>query len=63
MIAQRIEGSVIRQNACQPGAPSVAAARSCSSPTSRSTGVTSRHTNGSETKMVAITIDGSAKRI
>ena len=44
-------------------APSVCAACSCSSPISRSVGTTSRATNGSETKIVAITIDGSAKRI
>ena len=38
------------------------AACSCSSPISRSVGTTSRATNGSETKIVASTIDGSAKR-
>ena len=51
----------MRQNVCQPEAPSVAAACSCSSPTSRSTGATSRTTNGSETKIVASTIPGSEK--
>ena len=50
----------MRQNVCQPPAPSVYAACSCSSPISRSVGITSRATNGSETKIVAITIAGSA---
>ena len=58
---QRIAGSVMRQNACQRVAPSVAAACSCSSPISCSTGTTSRTTNGSETKTVASTIPGTAK--
>ena len=39
-------------------APSVAAACSCSVPISRSTGTTSRTTNGSETKIVASTMPG-----
>ena len=60
MTAQRIAGSVMRRNVCQDEAPSVRAACSCSSPISRSVGMTSRATNGSETKIVAITIDGSA---
>ena len=51
---------MIRQNVCQPEAPSVWAACSCSSPTSRSVGITSRATNGTETKIVASTIAGSA---
>ena len=51
----------MRQNVCQPPAPSVAAACSCSSPISLSTGVTSRTTNGSETKIVASTIPGTEK--
>ena len=38
MTAHRIDGSVIRQNVCQPLAPSVRAACSCSSPISRSVG-------------------------
>ena len=46
----------------EPPAPSVRAACSCSSPISRSVGTTSRATNGRETKIVARTIDGSAKR-
>ena len=58
---QRIAGSVIRRKVCQREAPSVAAACSCSSPTSRSTGTTSRTTNGSETKIVASTMPGSEK--
>ncbi len=57
---QRIDGSVTRRNVCQAEAPSVAAACSCSSPTSISTGVTSRTTNGRETKIVASTIPGTA---
>ena len=61
MTAHRIDGSVIRQNVCQPDAPSVCAACSCSSPISRSVGITSRATNGTETKTVASTIAGSAK--
>src|SRR3954470_12557545 len=61
MTAQRIDGSVIRQNVAHEPAPSVRAACSCSSPISRSVGTTSRATNGSETKIVASTIDGSAK--
>ena len=52
----------MRQNVCQPLAPSVRAACSWSSPISRSVGTTSRATNGSETKIVAITIAGSANR-
>ena len=39
----------------------MAAACSCSVPISRSTGTTSRTTNGSDTKIVASTIPGSAK--
>ena len=45
----------------RPDAPRVAAACSCSIPISRSTGTTSRTTKGSETKMVARIIPGSAK--
>jgi hypothetical protein len=41
--------------------PSVRAASSCSSPTSRSTGVTSRTTYGSDTNRVASTMPGSEK--
>ena len=63
MTAHLIDGSVIRQKVCQPEAPSVWAACSCSSPISRSVGTTSRATNGSETKIVASTIAGVAKRI
>jgi hypothetical protein len=61
MTAHRIAGSVIRRNVCTLFAPSVRAACSCSSPISRSVGTTSRATNGSETKIVAITIAGSEK--
>ena len=53
----------MRQNVCQPDAPSVCAACSCSVPISRSVGTTSRTTNGNVTKIVASTIDGVAKRI
>ncbi len=63
MTPQRIDGSVIRQNVCQPEAPSVAAACSCSSPISTSTGATSRTTNGSETNTVASTMPVGAKMI
>ncbi len=59
--AQRIAGKVTRRKTCQPLAPSVAAACSCSVPISRRTGTTSRTTNGSDTKIVASTIPGSAK--
>ena len=52
---------MIRQKVCQPLAPSVDAACSWSSPISCSTGVTSRTTNGSETKIVASTIPGTEK--
>ena len=41
--------------------PSVDAACSCSVPISRSTGTTSRTTNGSETKIVARIIPGTEK--
>ena len=54
-------GSVTRRKVCQGEAPSVAAACSCSVPISRSTGTTSRTTNGSDTKMVASTMPGTAK--
>ena len=50
----------MRQNRCQRVAPSVAAACSCSLPSSRRVGMTSRATNGTETKIVASTIDGRA---
>ena len=56
-------GSVTRQNVCQAPAPSVAAACSCSSPISCSTGATSRTTNGIETKIVARTMPGTEKMI
>jgi hypothetical protein len=52
---------VIRQKRCQRDAPSVAAACSCSCPSSRRVGITSRATNGTETKTVASTIAGMAK--
>ena len=61
--AYRIAGSVIRRNVVNADAPSVTAASSCSVPISRSTGTTSRTTNGSETKMVARSIPGYANRI
>ena len=63
MTAQRIAGSVTRENVCHPLAPSVWAACSCSVPISRRVGTTSRTTNGNVTKIVASTIDGVAKRI
>ena len=60
-IAQRIAGIVILRNVVNADAPSVAAASSCSIPTSRSTGTTSRTTKGSEMKSIASSIDGYAK--
>ena len=51
----------MRQNVCQGEAPSVAAASSWPVPISRSTGITSRTTNGSETKTVARIIPGVEK--
>ena len=53
-------GSVIRQKVCARLAPSVQDASSWSVPTSLSTGITSRTTNGSETKIVTSTIPGKA---
>ena len=52
---------MIRQNTCQPRAPSVLAACSWSMPSSSSTGSTSRTTNGSETKIVASIMPGTEK--
>ncbi len=54
-------GSVTRKKVWNGDAPSVSAACSCSVPISRSTGTTSRTTNGSETKIVARTIPGVEK--
>ena len=54
-------GRVTRRNVVHWPAPSVAAACSCSVPISRSTGITSRATNGSETNMVASTMPGIEK--
>src|SRR5690606_7871066 len=56
--AHRMDGSVMRRNVCQAFAPSVCAARSCSTPTSSSTGTTSRTTSGSATNTVAMTMPG-----
>jgi hypothetical protein len=53
----------MRRKVASGEAPSVQAASSCSVPISRSTGMTSRTTNGRDTKTVAITIAGSAKTI
>ena len=53
---------MISQNRCQRFAPRVPAACSCSLPSSRSIGITSRATNGTETKIVASTIEGIANR-
>ena len=55
---QRIAGSVTRKKVWNGPAPSVAAACSCSVPISRSTGIVSRTTNGSETNMVARIMPG-----
>ena len=54
-------GSVTRQNVCHALAPSVAAACSASVPSSRSTGIVSRATNGSDTTAVASTMPGTEK--
>src|SRR4026209_858465 len=59
--AQRIDGSVMRQKVCQPEAPSVCAACSCSLPISRRVGTTSRATNGTVTKKGGRTADGGTK--
>ena len=56
-------GSVTRRKVWKREAPSVQAASSWSVPTSRSTGITSRTTNGSVTKIVASTIPGVEKMI
>ena len=53
----------MRRNVCHPLAPSVAAACSCSVPISRSTGITSRATNGSDANIVASTMPGVEKMI
>jgi hypothetical protein len=53
-------GRVIRQNRCTALAPSDVAACSWSVPASRSTGVTSRATSGSETNAVAAAIPSGA---
>ena len=58
-----MDGKVIRQNVCHQPEPSVAAASSCSVPTSCSTGWTSRTTNGKVTKVLARTIPGKPKMI
>ncbi len=47
-----------RKKVCSGPAPSVAAACSCSVPISRSTGIVSRTTNGSETNIVARIMPG-----
>ena len=51
----------MRQKVLKAPEPSVAAASSCSVPTSRSTGTTSRTTNGRQMKIVARTMPGIAK--
>src|SRR5581483_4366853 len=53
----------MRMNVVSAREPSVAAASSCSVPISRSTGTTSRTTNGSDTNVVASRIPGYAKRM
>src|SRR5438477_9146371 len=57
------DGRVTRQKVCQPLAPSVSAACSCSEPVDSMTGTNSRATNGKVTKSVASTIPGTAKMI
>ena len=56
-------GSVTRRNICQPLAPSSPAASSSSRPDASITAISSRATNGNDTKMVASTMPGSAKMI
>ena len=53
----------MRKKVWSPPAPSVAAACSCSVPISRSTGITSRTTKGSETNIVARIMPGVEKII
>ena len=48
-------GSVTRRNICHPEAPSVTAASSSVTPCSSISGISSRATNGSVTKIVART--------
>src|ERR1022692_2437389 len=57
------EGSVTCQKVCQPLAPSVSAACSCSVPVACITGINSRATNGNVTNTVASTMPGTAKII
>ena len=56
-------GSVTRRNICQPFAPSKLAASSSSRPDASMTAMSSRATNGNETKIVASTMPGTAKMI
>ena len=63
MTPQRIAGRVTLQKVCHGEAPSVLAASSWSVPISWRTGITSRTTKGSETKIVARTIPGTEKMI
>ena len=58
--AQRIFGSVICQNTCQPLAPNSTAASSCSVPRVDISGTNSRTTKGQETNTVTITKPGQA---
>ena len=61
--AQRMFGSVTRQNVCQPLAPRLSAASSSSVPCCSISGISSRATKGNVTKIVASTMPGSAKTI
>ena len=54
-------GKVTRRNICQPDAPNTRAASSSSVPCACINGISSRATNGKVTKMVAITMPGTAK--
>src|SRR5262245_20898428 len=56
-------GKVTCQKVCQPLAPRVSAACSCSVPVACITGINSRATKGNVTKSVASTIPGTAKII
>ncbi len=56
-------GSVTRRKVCQPLAPSTRAASSSCEPPASITGMTSRATKGTETKMLASTMPGTANTI
>ena len=63
MSAHLTFGSVTRRNICHPFAPSRLAASSSSRPEASMTAMSSRATNGNDTKIVARTMPGTAKMI